>query len=102
MSTRRKPTGIPREQFAFEYQPETDQQFANALAKARSDKRLKIDEGIELLTTGTDCLGIDTTRKEQGIEEADRIREAVAGDEVQFIAHLKNQLTTAWHTGCQC
>lgn len=100
MSTRRKPTGIPREQFAFEYQPETDQQFANALAKARSDKRLTIDDGIELLTTGTDCLGIDPTRKEQVLEAADRRREAVVGDEVTFIANLNNNVTTACNTGC--
>ena len=91
---------VPREQFAFEYRPETDQSFENALAKARSGERLSVDDGVELLVTGTDREGIDLERKELVLEAADRRRAEVVGDEVTFVANLNNNITTACNTGC--
>ena len=86
--------------FDFENVPETDQFFENALAKARAGDRLTVDDGVELITTGTDREGIDTDRKERVLEVADRRREAVVGDEVTFVANLNNNVTTACNTGC--
>ncbi len=91
---------VPREQFAFEYRPETDQFFENALAKARSGERLSVADGVELLVTGTDREGIDLERKELVLEAADRRRAEVVGDEVTFVANLNNNITTACNTGC--
>ena len=91
---------VPREQFAFEYRPETDQSFENALAKARAGERLSVDDGVELLTTGTDREGIDLERKELVLEAADCRRAEVVGDEVTFVANLNNNVTTACNTGC--
>ena len=91
---------VPREQFAFEYRPETDQSFENALAKARSGERLSVADGVELLVTGTDRTGIDLERKELVLEAADRRRAEVVGDEVTFVANLNNNVTTACNTGC--
>ncbi|MFT4881566.1 MAG: FO synthase subunit 2 [Natronomonas sp.] len=91
---------VPREQFAFEYRPETDQSFENALAKARSGERLSVADGVELLVTGTDREGIDLERKELVLEAADRRRAEVVGDEVTFVANLNNNITTACNTGC--
>jgi len=91
---------VPRDRYDFEYVPETDQHFENALAKARDGDRLTIADGIELLTTGTDRPGIDLTRKEQVLEAADRRRAEVVGDEVTFVANLNNNVTTACNTGC--
>jgi FO synthase subunit 2 len=91
---------VPREQFAFEYRPETDQSFENALAKARSGERLSVADGVELLVTGTDRTGIDLERKELVLEAADRRRAEVVGDEVTFVANLNNNITTACNTGC--
>jgi FO synthase subunit 2 len=91
---------IPRDQFDFEMRPETDQSFENALEKARAGQRLSIDDGIELLTTGTDHPGIDRERKEAVLEAADRRRAEVVGEEVTFVANLNNNVTTACNTGC--
>ncbi|WP_255197288.1 7,8-didemethyl-8-hydroxy-5-deazariboflavin synthase subunit CofH [Halorarius litoreus] len=86
--------------FGFEHVPESDQSFENALAKARDGDRLTVADGVELLTTGTDTGGIDTARKEQVLEAADRRRAEVVGDEVTFVANLNNNVTTACNTGC--
>ncbi|MFC6837683.1 7,8-didemethyl-8-hydroxy-5-deazariboflavin synthase subunit CofH [Halomarina ordinaria] len=86
--------------FGFEHVPETDQSFENALAKARAGDRLTVDDGVELLTTGTDHEGIDPRRKEQVLEAADRRRAEVVGEEVTFVANLNNNVTTACNTGC--
>jgi len=84
----------------FSVVPETDQSFENALAAARAGDRLTVDDGIELITTGTDSDGIDPVRKEQVLEAADRRRAEVVGDEVSFVANLNNNVTTACNTGC--
>ena len=84
----------------FDVVPETDQSFENALATARDGERLTVDEGIELITTGTDSEGIDPRRKELVLEAADRRRAEVVGDEVTFVANLNNNVTTACNTGC--
>jgi len=91
---------VPRDRFEFEHTPETDQSFENALAKARAGERLTVDDGIELLTTGTAIRGIDRGRKEQVLEAADRRRAEVVGEEVTFVANLNNNVTTACNTGC--
>jgi FO synthase subunit 2 len=87
-------------EFGFDHHPVTDQSFADALAKARAGTRLDVDDGIELLTTGTDVDGIDPARKERVLEAADRRRAEVVGDEVTFVANLNNNVTTACNTGC--
>jgi len=46
-------------EFDFDVVPDTDQSFENALSKARAGDRLTVDDGIELITTGTDVEGID-------------------------------------------
>ena len=84
----------------FRHVPSTDQSFENALAKARSGERLTVADGVELLTTGTERVGIDQVRKEQVLEAADRRRAEVVGDEVTFVANLNNNVTTACNTGC--
>jgi len=89
-----------RDDFAFEHVPETDQSFENALAKARAGERLTVDDGVELITTGTDVDGIDPTRKEQVLTAADRRRAEVVGEDVTFVANLNNNVTTACNTGC--
>ncbi|WP_265110160.1 7,8-didemethyl-8-hydroxy-5-deazariboflavin synthase subunit CofH [Halosolutus halophilus] len=84
----------------FDYVPETDQSFENALAKARAGDRLTVDDAIELLTTGTDVDGIRRDRKERVLEAADRRRAEVVGEEVTFVANLNNNVTTACNVGC--
>ena len=96
----RSSTNIPRDDFEFEYVPDTPQSFENALAKARAGDRLTVDDGIELLTTGTDVADIDIRRKEAVLEIADRRRAEEVGDEVTFVANLNNNVTTACNTGC--
>ncbi len=91
---------VPRGEFDFEHRPRTDQSFENALAKARNGERLAVADGVELMTTGTDCPGIDPERKELVLEAADRRRAEVVGDEVTFVANLNNNVTTACNTGC--
>ena len=91
---------VPRGEFDFVHQPTTDQSFENALAKARNGERLTVDDGIELLTTGTDSDGIDRERKELVLEAADRRRAESVGDEVTIVANLNNNVTTACNTGC--
>jgi FO synthase subunit 2 len=91
---------IPRGRFDFDHRPETDQSFENALAKARSGDRLSVEDGIALLTTGTDRRGIDPERKELVLEAADRRRAEVVGNEVTVVANLNNNVTTACNTGC--
>jgi FO synthase subunit 2 len=91
---------VPREEFAFDHRPETDQSFENALSKARAGDRLDIDDAIELLTTGTDEEGIDLQRKERVLEAADRRRAEVVGEEVTFVANINNNVTTACNVGC--
>ncbi|WP_049984967.1 7,8-didemethyl-8-hydroxy-5-deazariboflavin synthase subunit CofH [Halobellus rufus] len=94
------PTGNDSSGFDFEIVPETDQSFENALAKARSGERLSVDDGVELITTGTERAEIDPVRKEQVLEAADRRRAAVVGEDVTFVANLNNNVTTACNTGC--
>ncbi|MFP9061880.1 7,8-didemethyl-8-hydroxy-5-deazariboflavin synthase subunit CofH [Natrialbaceae archaeon A-chndr2] len=91
---------VTDDDLAFEHVPETDQSFENALEKARNGERLTVDDGIELLTTGTDSEGIDRHRKELVLEAADRRRAEVVGEEVTFIANLNNNVTTACNVGC--
>jgi len=86
--------------FDFDHVPVTDQSFENALAKARDGHRLTVDDGVELLTTGTDRPGIDPVRKERVLEAADRRRAEMVGDDVTFVANLNNNVTTACDTGC--
>ncbi|MGQ4557449.1 7,8-didemethyl-8-hydroxy-5-deazariboflavin synthase subunit CofH [Halobellus sp. GM3] len=86
--------------FDFDVVPETDQSFENALSKARAGDRLTVDDGIELITTGTDRRGIDPVRKERVLEAADRRRAEVVGEDVTFVANLNNNVTTACNTGC--
>jgi FO synthase subunit 2 len=86
--------------FGYDCVPETDQSFENALAKARAGERLTVDDGVELITTGTDVDGVDPVRKEQVLEAADRRRAEVVGDDVTFVANLNNNVTTACNTGC--
>ncbi|QIB75803.1 7,8-didemethyl-8-hydroxy-5-deazariboflavin synthase subunit CofH [Halogeometricum borinquense] len=93
----RSATGLDR---SFEHVPDTDQSFENALAKARAGDRLTVADGVELMTTGTDCDGIDPVRKEQVLEAADRRRAEMVGDDVTFVANLNNNVTTACNTGC--
>jgi len=93
-------TNVPRDRFDFDCRPVTDQSFENALAKARNGERLTVDDGIELLTTGTDIDGIDPRRKELVLEAADRRRADVVGEAVTFVANLNNNVTTACDTGC--
>ena len=89
-----------RESFTFDHLPITDQSFENALDKARSGSRLNVDDAVELLTTGTDTLGIDPLRKEQVLQAADQRRAEVVGEVVTFVANLNNNITTACNTGC--
>jgi len=84
----------------FDRRLETDATFREALERARNGERLSVDEGIELITTGTDSEGIDPVRKERVLEAADRRRAAVVGDEVTFVANVNNNVTTACDTGC--
>jgi FO synthase subunit 2 len=93
-------TNIPRNNFEFEHVPETSQSFQNALSKARAGTRLTVEDGIELLTTGTETHGIDPTRKEAVLEAADRRRAETVGNGVTFVANLNNNITTACNTGC--
>jgi FO synthase subunit 2 len=90
----------PAGDIEFAQRPVTDQSFENALAKARDGRRLSVDDGVELITTGTDTEGIDPRRKELVLEAADRRRAEVVGDEVTFVANLNNNVTTACNTGC--
>ncbi|WP_144904130.1 7,8-didemethyl-8-hydroxy-5-deazariboflavin synthase subunit CofH [Halobellus captivus] len=89
-----------RSDFEFDIRPETDQSFENALVKARAGERLTVDDGIELLTTGTGDARIDPVRKERVLEAADRRPPEVVGDDVTFVANLNNNVTTACNTGC--
>ena len=91
---------VPADDLDFDFVPETDQSFENALAAARDGDRLTVDDGIELITTGTDTRGIDPARKEQVLEAADRRRAEVVGEDVTFVANLNNNVTTACNTGC--
>ncbi|MCL9814835.1 7,8-didemethyl-8-hydroxy-5-deazariboflavin synthase subunit CofH [Natranaeroarchaeum aerophilus] len=85
---------------SFEHTPSSDQSFENALAKARDGTRLTVDDAIELLTTGSETEGINSRRKEQVLEAADRRRSEVVGEEVTFVANLNNNVTTACDVGC--
>ena len=100
MADASRPTNVPRGRFDFAHTPDTDQPFENALEKARSGDRLSVDDGIELLATGTDSPGIDPARKETVLAAADRRRREVVGEEVTFVANLNNNVTTACNTGC--
>ncbi len=100
MADASRPSNVPRGRFEFDHRPETDQSFENALMKARDGTRLSVDDGVELLTTGTDTPGIDPRRKELVLEAADRRRADVVGEEVTFVANLNNNVTTACNTGC--
>ncbi|MFC7228067.1 7,8-didemethyl-8-hydroxy-5-deazariboflavin synthase subunit CofH [Salinirubellus salinus] len=91
---------VPRDRYSFDHRPITDGSFGDALERARAGERLTVDEGIELITTGTDRAGIDPERKELVLEAADRRRAEVVGEEVTFVANLNNNVTTACDTGC--
>jgi FO synthase subunit 2 len=93
---------VPEEGITVSYDhiPCTDQSFENALERARAGDRLSVDDGVELITTGTDEPGIDRERKERVLEVADRRRAEVVGDEVTFVANVNNNVTTACNTGC--
>ena len=99
-------TGTRSQELEFEHQPETDQSFENALAKARDGERLSIEDGVALMTTGSDASDegkteeIDPERKELILEAADQRRAEVVGEEVTFVANLNNNVTTACNTGC--
>ncbi len=84
----------------FKNIPDTNQSFENALEKAKNRERLSIEDGVELLTTGTDKKGIDKERKKEIIKLADKIRKEKVGEEVTFVANLNNNVTTACNTGC--
>ncbi|AEN05905.1 7,8-didemethyl-8-hydroxy-5-deazariboflavin synthase subunit CofH [Halolamina sp.] len=84
----------------FEHTPATDQSFENAFAKAADGKRLRVDDAVELLTTGSSTSGIDQQRKERVLELADRRRADVVGEAVTFVANVNNNVTTACNTGC--
>ena len=90
----------PSGKVTYTHRPETDQSFENALANARDGTRLSVDDGIELLTTGTETPGIDTERKEAVLELADRRRAERVGEDVTFVANINNNVTTACNTGC--
>jgi FO synthase subunit 2 len=96
--------GDRSQEIEFEHRPETDQSFENALAKARNGERLSVEDGVALMTTGSDASGnaegIDPERKELVLEAADRRRAEVVGEEVTFVANLNNNVTTACNTGC--
>ena len=100
MADASRPTNVPRGRFDFAHTPDTDQPFENALEKARSGDRLSVDDGIELLATGTDSPGVDPVRKEKVLAAADHRRREVVGEEVTFVANLNNNVTTACNTGC--
>ncbi|XVH32445.1 7,8-didemethyl-8-hydroxy-5-deazariboflavin synthase subunit CofH [Haloferacaceae archaeon DSL9] len=98
--TRRSAASLDLDDVAYEHVPATDQAFENALEKARNGERLTVDDGVELLATGTDVDGIDGRRKELVLEAADRRRAEVVGEEVTFVANLNNNVTTACNVGC--
>ena len=98
--TRRSAAELAAGDFEFEHVAETDQSFENALQKARDGHRLSVDDAVELLTTGSDTHGIDSRRKEQVLEIADRRRAEAVGDDVTFVANLNNNVTTACNVGC--
>jgi FO synthase subunit 2 len=100
MTHRSRAANVPRGRFDFAARPVSDQHFENALAKARDGVRLSVDDGIELLTTGTGRPGIDPDRKELVLEAADRRRAEVVGEDVTFVVNLNNNVTTACNTGC--
>ena len=94
--------GMDSTEFDFEYLPETDQSFENALEKARNGERLSVEDGVSLMTTGGDGVNteIDPHRKESVLEAADRRRAEKVGENVTFVANLNNNVTTACNTGC--
>jgi FO synthase subunit 2 len=91
---------LPEQDFDFEYQPVTDVSFEQALKAARRGDRLTVEQGVALMTTGSDVEGIDPERKQKVLELADERRAEVAGDAITFVANLNNNLTTACNTGC--
>ncbi|MEF8771091.1 7,8-didemethyl-8-hydroxy-5-deazariboflavin synthase subunit CofH [Halodesulfurarchaeum sp.] len=96
----RTQTGVPRGQYNFERQPETDQSFENALEKARAGHRLSVADGIELMTTGSETAGISQQRMGRVVKAADERRREVVGEEVTIVANLNNNVTSACGTGC--
>ncbi len=98
--TDRSAAALATSGFEFAHRAETDQPFENALANARDNRRLSVDDAVALLTTGTDTDGIDQRRKEQVLELADRRRAERVGDDVTFVANLNNNVTTACNVGC--
>ncbi|WP_323192283.1 7,8-didemethyl-8-hydroxy-5-deazariboflavin synthase subunit CofH [Halostella sp. PRR32] len=91
----------PAGRMEYSHLPQTTQSFENALEKARNGERLTVDDGVELLTTGTGSAEIDYERKEKVLRIADRRRAETVGEEVTFVANLNNNVTTACNTGCQ-
>lgn len=85
----------------YDHVPITDQSFENALERARNGDRLTVDDGIELITTGTADPGIDPERKQAVLDVANARRREVVGDDVTFVANLNNNITTACNVGCK-
>lgn len=91
---------LPDGEQEFKNKPETSESFEEALNTARRGDRLSVEHGVALMTTGSDCEGIDPVRKRRVLELADQRRQQVAGDKITFVACLNNNLTTACNTGC--
>ncbi|OLZ39366.1 7,8-didemethyl-8-hydroxy-5-deazariboflavin synthase subunit CofH [Natrinema saccharevitans] len=91
----------PAGRMEYSHRPDTTQSFENALEKARNGERLTVDDGVELLTTGTESPEIDQGRKEEVLRIADYRRAETVGEAVTFVANLNNNVTTACNTGCQ-
>ncbi len=99
LMTRPSAAELDPDAFGFD-RPRTDQSFENALEKARNGDRLTVDDGIELMATGTATQGVDRERKERVLELADRRRAELVGDDVTFVTNLNNNVTTACNVGC--
>lgn len=94
---------IPRDDYEFDLSPETvgsESTFREALKRARRGDRLRVADGVQLMTTGTDRSGIVPDRKQEVLELADRRRREQVGDQVTFVANLNNNVTTACNVGC--
>jgi len=92
--------GAPAKKHDFEHVPRTETTFEKAFEAARRGDRLTVDQGVELLTTGTDRPGVDPERKARVLELADQRRRELCGDEVTFVANMNLNVTTACTVGC--
>lgn len=78
----------------------THSSFEAALARAKVGERLSPADALELLTTGSDSDGIDTSRKQKVLMVADQRRQETVGDQVTFVANMNNNLTNICDVGC--